>query len=230
MQHRVRRRVVARLDDLTRAARTRSAVGTFLLNSVSPWDSFISKLYFNAGSKVWADLQADATHTAALRAGLSQLAEAPQRILEVGAGAGAGSGVAAELFPDAEIVGIDFAKRMIDRANELHGSDRVRFEVASIQTFECAPFDLVMFLNCTAFPPLLRPLLKPDGCVLVASTFSPRSSTINEVHFQTCGFAPLAWANVDRGSYELYRVEPQAAAPSTPLASIPAAGASQGIP
>lgn len=202
----LRTRIVTWLDDKSRPARNRSAVGTLFLNSVSPWDAFVSRLYFNAGSKDWAAIQHGPDHTAPVVEGLKAMPFKPTRILELGCGAGGGAAEAAKLFPDATIVGIDFAKRMIDRANELHASDKVRFEVATVEGYS-GDFDLVMWLNCQAYPPSLRRFLKPGGAVLNAGTFQGRTSALVEEHFKSFGFSLLSWANVGAGFYELYRVD-----------------------
>jgi len=52
----------------------------------------------------------------------------PRRILDFGCGIGQTSSYLAELFPQAEVLGVDTAVQAIEYAREHHGGSRVRFE------------------------------------------------------------------------------------------------------
>lgn len=65
----------------------------------------------------------------------------PRRILDFGCGIGDTSIHLAEVFPDAEVVGIDTAENAVEHARRAHGGPRVRFE--RVRDFEAeGAFDL----------------------------------------------------------------------------------------
>ncbi len=77
--------------------------------------------------------------------------ESVQRILDIGCGPGSSAFVLAQRFPEAEVVGVDFSRRMIARARRHHGRlfpelRNVRFEVgdATDLRFDAGEFDLVV--------------------------------------------------------------------------------------
>ncbi|OPF70125.1 SAM-dependent methyltransferase [Streptomyces antioxidans] len=74
-----------------------------------------------------------------------------KRILDVGCGTGAFLRMAAERFPDAELVGVDHAEGMIEVANEkAAGIDRLSFQVSPAEKLPFADdeFDLVVSTIC----------------------------------------------------------------------------------
>jgi SAM-dependent methyltransferase len=50
----------------------------------------------------------------------------PRRVLDFGCGFGSTAAYLAELYPDAEVVGVDTAEGAIAHARDVHGTDRVR--------------------------------------------------------------------------------------------------------
>ncbi len=77
--------------------------------------------------------------------------DTPRRLLDLGCGPGESTFALAEKFPNAEIVGIDFAPAMIERAQRRHLHDHshrtsIHFEVAdaTAMPFDDADFDLVI--------------------------------------------------------------------------------------
>jgi ubiquinone/menaquinone biosynthesis C-methylase UbiE len=107
---------------------------------------------------------------APLEAGLAALASTPRRVLDLGTGTGAVARLLAERFPDAEIVGVDIAARMIEEARRKTDSPNVRFDVADAQRlpFQDAEFDLVTLANMIPFFDELARVVAPGGHVLVA--------------------------------------------------------------
>jgi SAM-dependent methyltransferase len=113
-----------------------------------------------------------------LGAALDRLDEAPQQILDLGTGTGAAARVIARRFPDAEVVGVDLAPKMVEEARALLPADlagRVRFEVGDASTLEFEPgaFDLVVLLNMIPFFEELARVTAPGGTVIFAFSSGP---------------------------------------------------------
>jgi SAM-dependent methyltransferase len=111
---------------------------------------------------------------------LDRLDTDPQRILDLGTGTGAAARVLGRRFPEATVIGVDLAPKMVDEARALLPADladRVRYEVgdASSLDFEAAAFDLVVLLNMIPFFEELARVTAPGGTVLFA--FSSGSGT-----------------------------------------------------
>jgi SAM-dependent methyltransferase len=111
---------------------------------------------------------------------LDRLDTDPQRILDLGTGTGAAARVIARRFPEATVIGVDLAPKMVDEARALLPADlgdRIRYEVgdASSLDFEAAAFDLVVLLNMIPFFEELARVTAPGGTVLFA--FSSGSGT-----------------------------------------------------
>lgn len=115
-----------------------------------------------------------------LGAALDRLETAPQRILDLGTGTGAAARVVARRFPEAAVVGVDLAPRMVEEARALLPTDlagRVRFEVgdASSLQFEPGAFDLVVLLNMIPFFEELARVTAPGGTVIFAFSSGPET-------------------------------------------------------
>jgi SAM-dependent methyltransferase len=113
-----------------------------------------------------------------LGAALDRLDEAPQRILDLGTGTGTAARVIARRFPDAEVVGVDLAPKMVEEARARLPADlagRVRFEVGDASTLEFEPgaFDLVVLLNMIPFFEELARVTAPGGTVIFAFSSGP---------------------------------------------------------
>ena len=111
---------------------------------------------------------------APLAAALDRLERVPARVLDLGTGTGKAARLAAERFPDAEVVGVDLSPGMIEQARvllppELGG--RVRFDVADASElpFEDGSFDLVLLLNMIPFFDELARVTAPDGTAIFAA-------------------------------------------------------------
>ena len=113
-----------------------------------------------------------------LGAALDRLGTAPQRILDLGTGTGAAARVLARRFPEAAVVGVDLAPKMVQEARALLPADlegRVRYEVgdASSLALEPAAFDLVVLLNMIPFFEELARVTAPGGRVIFAFSSGP---------------------------------------------------------
>ena len=114
-------------------------------------------------------------HLAALVDAVERLDLRPQRILDVGTGTGAGALWLARRFEQADVLGIDVATEMIDRARaKADGS--ARFEVADTRAaVDEGPFDLVVHLNCPVLFEDVAAALAERGTVLVAASHGART-------------------------------------------------------
>ncbi len=114
-------------------------------------------------------------HLAPLSDAVEKLALTPGRILDVGTGTGAGALWLADRFPDAEVVGVDVAGEMIQRARA-KANGRARFEVADTKAAAAeGPFDLVTHLNCPVLFDDVAAALGEGGTVLVIASRGRRT-------------------------------------------------------
>jgi SAM-dependent methyltransferase len=109
---------------------------------------------------------------------LDRLGTTPQHILDLGTGTGAAARVVARRFPEAAVVGVDLAPKMVEEARALLPADlagRVRYEVgdASALALEPAAFDLVVLLNMIPFFEELAHVTAPGGTVIFAFSSGP---------------------------------------------------------
>ena len=111
-------------------------------------------------------------HLLALDAALANL-PSPPRVLDLGTGTGVVAMALAERYPEAEVVGIDLSRRMIDEARrkltpELAG--RVRFEVgdASALASPDGAFELVVLSNMIPFFGELARVVAPGGTLVLS--------------------------------------------------------------
>ena len=72
----------------------------------------------------WDATRTGAERLAALRAALEAIPDAPARVLDLGTGSGAAARIAASVWPDAEVVGVDLSRGMIDEARRLASRPR----------------------------------------------------------------------------------------------------------
>jgi SAM-dependent methyltransferase len=103
---------------------------------------------------------------------------AATRVLDLGTGTGKAARTVARRFPDARVVGVDLAPRMVEEASRLLAPDlagRVHFQVAdaSALPFPEASFDLVVLMNMIPFFPELARVTAPGGAVLFAFSSGP---------------------------------------------------------
>jgi len=151
------------------------------LRSSLLWRVFrpLMRKQFDSIASMWDQMRGP-NHLSAYERALESVEPAPAQALDLGTGTGDGAFAMARRFPQARIVGIDLAERMLDEAErktppELR--DRVSFERgdASRLAYPEASFDLVAHANMIPFFDELDRVLAPGGQVLFA--FSGGAST-----------------------------------------------------
>jgi ubiquinone/menaquinone biosynthesis C-methylase UbiE len=148
-------------------------------------------------------------------AALERVQPPPRRALDLGTGTGGAAFAIARRFPDADVVGADLAKRMIEQARQNTPEDlrdRVRFEVADASKlpYDDGAFDLVGLGNMIPFFDELDRVVSPGGWVVIA--FSSGAGTPIYVaperlrsELALRGFADFAEISTDPGTALLAR-------------------------
>jgi SAM-dependent methyltransferase len=134
---------------------------------------------FDAIAGTWDELRSPGFLGSYERA-LEAVEPAPNRALDLGTGTGQGAFAIARRFPQARVVGVDLAERMLaeaERKTPPELRDRVAFERgdASDLGYPDASFDLVAHANMIPFFDELDRVLAPGGQVIFA--FSAGAST-----------------------------------------------------
>jgi len=169
----VNRRIIG--QKLARAA-TNAALRSPLL-----WRMFrpLVRKQFDTIANSWDELRSP-DHLASYERALESVAPAPTRALDLGTGTGQGAFAIARRFPEARVVGVDLAERMLAEAEQKTPPelrDRISFEHgdASKLAYPDASFDLVAHANMIPFFDELDRVLAAGGQVLFA--FSLGAST-----------------------------------------------------
>lgn len=152
---------------------------------------------FERLAPVWDDM-VEPERLAPLSAAFDRLERVPAKVLDLGTGTGKAARLAAERFPDAEIVGVDLADGMIDQARALlppELGDRVRFEVADASElpFGDRAFDLVVLLNMIPFTAELARVTAPGGTLAVASFAGPSTPIYTPFETLRAQLGPLGF-------------------------------------
>ena len=187
-----------------------------LVRNPHVWRFFrgLMRRQFDALAPEWDSILME-DHLASYDRALEALPSPPRRVLDLGTGTGVGAIAIARRFPEAEVVGVDLAEKMIERARakvpaELR--ERVRFELgdASQLPFADASFDLVAHANMVPFFDELARVLAPDGWTLFS--FSGGAETPIYVPFDRLrreltrrGFSDFADFDTGRGTALLAR-------------------------
>ena len=149
---------------------------------------------------------------APLEAALDRLPVAPERVLDVGTGTGAAARLAGSRYPEADVVGVDVAERMVDEARRLTDSPHVTYRAADAERlpFDEGSFDLVTLNNMIPFFGELARVVAPDGHLVVAFTggagtpiYVPPERLRHELGRR--GFAEFAEVSAGRGTALLAR-------------------------
>jgi ubiquinone/menaquinone biosynthesis C-methylase UbiE len=111
-------------------------------------------------------------HLLALDAALANV-PSPPRVLDLGTGTGVVAMALAERYPEAELVGVDLSRGMIDEARRKVTPDlagRVRFEVgdASALAFPDGAFELVVLSNMIPFFDELARVVASGGTLVLS--------------------------------------------------------------
>lgn len=132
---------------------------------------------FDALAPEWDATRVSHERLVAIRAALEAVPEPPARVLDLGTGTGAAARAAAELWPEAEIVGVDLSRAMVEEAQRLAPSQLVRFAVgdSSALTFESESFDLVTLNNMIPFFDEVARVVRPGGWIAIAYSMGART-------------------------------------------------------
>lgn len=134
---------------------------------------------FDDIAPTWDELRSPG-HLASYERALEAVDPPPRRALDLGTGTGQGAFAIARRFPEASVVGLDLAERMLaeaERKTPPDLGDRVTFERgdASKLGYPDASFELVAHANMIPFFDELDRVLAPGGQTLFA--FSVGAST-----------------------------------------------------
>jgi len=122
----------------------------------------------------WDATRVSRERLAPMVAALESLPDAPVRALDVGTGTGAAARLVSELWPDAEVIGVDASAGMIAEARRL-GRERYEVADASSLPFPDESFDLVTLNNMIPFFGELERVTKPGGLVAIAFSMGART-------------------------------------------------------
>jgi ubiquinone/menaquinone biosynthesis C-methylase UbiE len=164
---------------MTPGQRFARLVTTVVVRTPATWRLFrpVMAREFDRLSTQWDRVRVSDETFRAARAALQAIPYAPARVLDVGTGTGRVARIAAELWPTAEIVGIDVSAGMVEEARRLAASNRERYEVADSAAlpFSDASFGVVALNNMIPFFDELARVAAPGGYVVVAFSRGPRT-------------------------------------------------------
>jgi SAM-dependent methyltransferase len=115
---------------------------------------------------------------APLEQALDAIPEPPARVLDLGTGTGLAAFVLARRFPQAEVVGVDVAERMVETARhntppELAGSVHFQQADAAELPFDDGSFELVSLANMIPFFDELGRVTAPGGRLVFSFSGGP---------------------------------------------------------
>ncbi|GAB1513154.1 class I SAM-dependent methyltransferase [Actinophytocola sp. KF-1] len=139
-----------------------------------------------------------------------------QRVLDAGCGTGASTAAVLSVAPHAEVVGVDAAGAMLDRARAKRWPPGVRFVHSGVEDLAAAgvtgPFDAVfaayLFRNLTDPDGQLRALLdllRPGGTLVVHDYVAGADGVTRAKWHAVCWGIVIPLAVVHRGGTGLYR-------------------------
>jgi len=139
----------------------------------------LTRAQFDRLAPEWTGMRS-ADAFAALELAVDALPEPPRRALDLGTGTGLAAFAVARRFPEAEVVGVDLAGRMVEQAragtpSELEG--RVTFETGDAEhvPFPDGSFDLVTLANMIPFFDELARVVAPGGHVVFSFSSGPQT-------------------------------------------------------
>lgn len=122
----------------------------------------------------WDATRVSRERLAPIEAALDAVPTPPARALDVGTGSGAVARLLAELWPDAEVTGVDVSPGMIAEARRL-GAQRYDVGDASRLPYEDGAFDLVTLNNMIPFFDELARVTAPGGHAAVSYSMGPNT-------------------------------------------------------
>ena len=149
---------------------------------------------------------------APLEAVLDRLETPPQRVLDLGTGTGIAARLVGSRYPEADVVGVDVAERMLDEARRLTDSQRITYRQADAERlpFDRGSFDLVTLNNMIPFFDELARVTTSNGHVAVAFTAGAETPIYVRPErlrseLSRRGFAEFAEVSAGRGTALLAR-------------------------
>lgn len=122
----------------------------------------------------WDATRVSRERLAPLIEALDALPAAPSRALDVGTGTGAVARLLAELWPDAEVIGVDVSPGMIAEARRL-GAERYEVGDSSKLQYGDASFDLLTLNNVIPFFGEIARVTAPGGHVAISFSMGART-------------------------------------------------------
>jgi len=166
---------------------------------------------FDQLAPVWDSMRRPDT-LAPLETALDRLPAPPHRVLDLGTGTGGAARLVGARFPEASVVGVDVAERMLDEARRITESKQISYEHADGQRlpFDSASFDLVTLNNMIPFFDELARVVAPDGHLVVAFTAGDETPIYVQPErlrseLSRRGFAEFAELSAGRGTALLAR-------------------------
>ena len=151
--------------------------------------------------------------------GVEAKLNAGARVADVGCGHGASTTLMARAFPNSSFTGSDYHEGSITQARKRVAdaglADQVRFDVASAQTFDGGPYDLVTTFDClhdmgdpAGAARHIRETLAPDGTWMVVEPYAGNCVTDNlnpvgRVYYSFSTFLCVPNALSQDGGYSL---------------------------
>jgi len=151
--------------------------------------------------------------------GVEARLNAGARVADVGCGHGASTTLMARAFPESSFTGSDYHEGSITRARKSVAdaglAGQVRFDVASAQTFDGGPYDLVTTFDClhdmgdpVGAARHIREMLAPDGTWMVVEPYAGNCVTDNlnpvgRVYYSFSTFLCVPNALSQDGGYSL---------------------------
>jgi ubiquinone/menaquinone biosynthesis C-methylase UbiE len=139
----------------------------------------LTRAQFDRLAPGWTGMRS-ADAFAALERALDALSEPPRRALDLGTGTGLAAFAVARRFPEAEVVGVDLAERMVAEARDATPpelADRVTFQAGDAEhlPFADGTFDLVTLANMIPFFDELARVVTPGGHVVFSFSSGPQT-------------------------------------------------------
>jgi ubiquinone/menaquinone biosynthesis C-methylase UbiE len=139
----------------------------------------LTRAQFDRLAPAWTGMRS-ADAFAALEHALDSLTEPPRRALDLGTGTGLAAFAVARRFPEAEVVGVDLADRMVAEARDATPpelADRVAFQTGDADhlAFGDDSFELATLANMIPFFDELARVVAPGGHVVFSFSSGPQT-------------------------------------------------------